>query len=200
MRLLTRVAFAVLALSTAAFAADTYKIDASHSNVGFKVRHLLSKTSGRFTKFEGTITIDAQDIKKSSVDVSIDAASVNTDNDARDKHLRGGDFFEVEKFPKITFKSSSVKEVEKGKLEVTGDFTMHGVTKKITFPITNAGTRPGMRPGSVVGGFIDGALKLKRSEFGMSYGITQGVLGDDVEISIDVEAMKAEAMKEEPKK
>lgn len=170
-------------------AADTYVIDAVHSEISFKIRHMLAKTSGRFTKFEGAVVIDEKDIKKSTVEVSIDAASINTDNEGRDKHLRGADFFAVEQFPKITFKSTAVREVEKGKLEITGDFTMHGVTKKITFPITNAGTQPGMRPGSVVAGFIDGALKLNRNDFGIKYGA--GMLGDEVEISLNVEAGKA---------
>lgn len=172
-----------------ALASDTYVIDATHSEISFKIRHLLAKTSGRFTKFTGSVVIDEKDITKSSVEVSIDAASINTDNDKRNEHLRGADFFDVEKFPKITFKSTGVREVAKGKLEITGDFTMHGVTQKITFPITNAGTQPGMRPGSVVAGFIDGALKLNRNEFGIKYG--PGMLGDDVEISLNVEAVKA---------
>lgn len=170
-------------------AADTYVIDATHSEISFKIRHLLAKTSGRFTKFEGAVVIDEKDIKKSSVEVTIDAASINTDNDGRNKHLRSADFFDVEQFPKVTFKSTAVREVEKGKLEITGDFTLHGVTKKITFPITNAGTQPGMRPGSVVAGFIDGALKINRNDYGIKYG--PGMLGDDVEISLNVEAGKA---------
>ena len=96
-------------------------------------------------------------------------------------------FFEVEKFPAITFKSSSVKEVEKGKLEVTGDLTMRGVTKKVTFPITNAGTRE-VRPGKVVGGFIDGALRINRMDYGIKYG--PAVVGEDVDIELNVEAGK----------
>ena len=129
-----------------------------------------------------------RDSTKSSVEVVIDATSINTDNEARDKHLRGADFFDVEKFPTVTFKSTAVKEAEKGKLLVTGDLTMHGVTKSITIPITNAGTRPGMKPGSVVAGFIDGAVKLNRNDFGIK--TYPGVLGDDVEISLDIEAGK----------
>lgn len=171
-----------------ALASDTYVIDATHSEVSFKIRHLLAKTSGRFTKFTGSVVIDEKDIRKSSVEVSIDAASINTDNDQRNEHLRSADFFDVEKFPKITFKSTAVREVAKGKLEITGDFTLRGVTQKITFPITNAGTQAGPR-GSVVAGFIDGALKLNRNEFGIKYG--PGMLGDEVEISLNIEAGKA---------
>jgi len=184
----TLIVLAGLSIAATLNAQDVYKIDAVHSQIGFKIRHLVAKSSGRFTKFEGAITVDAKDIAKSKVEVTIDAASINTDNEARDKHLRGADFFEVEKFPTITFKSTAVKEVEKGKLQVTGDLTMHGVTKSITFPITNAGTRAGMKPGSVVAGFIDGALKINRNDFGIK--TYPGVLGDDVEISLDIEAGK----------
>ena len=182
----TLIVLAGLSIAATLNAQDVYKIDAVHSQIGFKIRHLVAKSSGRFTKFEGAITVDAKDIAKSKVEVTIDAASINTDNEARDKHLRGADFFEVDKFPTITFKSTAVKEVEKGKLQVTGDLTMHGVTKSITFPITNAGTRAGMKPGSVVAGFIDGALKINRNDFGIK--TYPGVLGDDVEISLDIEA------------
>lgn len=186
-----RTVLAVLALAAAALplaAQDTYKIDPVHSEVSFKVRHALAKVSGRFAKFSGTIKVDTADITKSSVEVSIEAASINTDNEGRDKHLKGADFFDVEKFPTITFKSTSVKEVAKGKLEVTGAFTMHGVTKTITFPIANAGTQPGMKPGTVLAGFVDGALTLNRSDYGVKYGIP--LVGDEVAISLNVEAGK----------
>lgn len=175
-------------LTLPALATDTYRIDATHSEISFKIRHLLAKTPGRFAKFQGTIQVDEKDITKSAVEVTIDAASISTDNEGRDKHLKGADFFAVEKFPTITFKSTGVKEVSKGQLEVTGDFTLRGVTRRITFPITNAGTQPGMQPGSVVAGFIDGALKIKRQDFGIVYG--PGVLGDEVDISLNIEAGK----------
>jgi polyisoprenoid-binding protein YceI len=189
-----RTALAALALAALpALAQDTYKIDPAHSEVSFKIRHLLAKTSGRFTKFGGIIKMDTVDISKSSVEVSIDAASINTDNEGRDKHLKSPEFFDVEEFPTITFKSTSVKEVAKGKLEVTGDFTLHGVTKRITFPITNAGTMAGMQPGSVVAGFTDGAVTINRNDFGIK--TYPGALGDDVVISLNVEAGKVEAAK-----
>jgi len=185
---LAALALAILPATLPLAAQDTYKIDSVHSEVSFKIRHLLAKTSGRFTKFAGTIKVDTADITKSSVEVNIEAASINTDNEGRDKHLRGADFFDVEKFPTITFKSTSVKEVAKGKLEITGDFTMHGVTKRITFPITNAGTQPGMQPGVTVAGFIDGALTINRNDFGIK--TYPGALGDEVAIAINIEAAK----------
>ncbi|WLT32022.1 YceI family protein [Geothrix sp. PMB-07] len=185
-----RTVLAVLALAAlpALAAEDTYKIDPVHSEISFKIRHLLAKTSGRFTKFSGTVKVDTADISKSSVEVTIEAASINTDNEGRDKHLKGADFFDVEKFPNITFKSTSVKEVAKGKLEVTGSFTLHGVTKTITFPITNAGTQPGMQPGVTVAGFIDGAVTINRNDYGIK--TYPGALGDDVAIALNIEAAK----------
>jgi polyisoprenoid-binding protein YceI len=189
-----RSALAVLAMAVVpALAQDTYKIDPVHSEISFKIRHLLAKTSGRFTKFGGVIKVDTADMSKSSVEVSIEADSINTDNEARDKHLRSDAFFDVAKYPAITFKSTSVKEVAKGKLEVTGDFTLHGVTKRITFPITNAGTMPGMKPGTVVAGFTDGTVTLNRNEYGIT--TYPGALGDDVAISLNVEAGKVDAAK-----
>ncbi len=141
MRIRNLVLPLLLAAVLPASAQDVYKIDAVHSQVGFRIRHVVAKVSGRFAKFEGAIKVDTKDVSKSSVEVTIDAASISTDNDGRDKHLKGPDFFEVEKFPTITFKSTAVKEVAKGKLEVTGNLTLKGVTKSVTFPITNAGTR-----------------------------------------------------------
>lgn len=176
-----------LVLALPAFAADTYKIDAVHSEAGFRIRHLVSKTSGRFSKFEGTIVVDTKDISKSTVDVTLDASSITTDNEARDKHLRSADFFDVEKFPTLTFKSTSVKEVAKGKLKVTGTLTLHGVSKTIVIPVSNNGTSAGMKPGSVVAGF-EGAVKINRSDYGIKTYL--GPVGDEVEISLNVEAGK----------
>ena len=180
-----------LLLVAPVFAADTYKIDAVHSEVGFKVRHFVSRTSGRFTKFEGTIQLDEKNIQNSNVSVSIEVSSVNTDNANRDAHLKSADFFDAEKFPTITFKSTSVKEVSKGQLQVTGDFTMHGVTKSITLPITSLG---GMAsPKDFRAGF-EGSLKVNRKDFGLNWNKTLGagetLLGDDVDISLAIEAVK----------
>jgi polyisoprenoid-binding protein YceI len=178
-----------LVLALPAFGADVYQIDAVHSETSFRVRHLLSKVSGRFTRFTGTINIDQAKIANSSVDVTIEAPSITTENEARDKHLKSADFFEVDKFPTITFKSSSVKQVAKGKLQITGLFTMHGVSKVITIPMTNLGTSPGMKPGTFVAGF-EGSLKVKRTDYGIKYGIP--AVGDEVEITLNVEAGKVE--------
>lgn len=187
-----RLMLPALLLVAPAFAVDTYKIDAVHSEVGFKVRHLVSRTSGRFTKFEGTIQLDEKNIGNSSVDVNIDVASINTDNASRDGHLKSPDFFDAAKFPTITFKSTSVKEVSKGQLQVTGDFTMHGITKRITLPITSLGGIA--TPFKDFRAGFEGSLKLNRQEFGVKWNKTLdaggAVLGDDVEISLAIEAVK----------
>ncbi|WP_005037912.1 YceI family protein [Holophaga foetida] len=183
-------------LSAAAFvlclplaAADTYTIDAVHSEVGFRIRHLVSKTPGRFTRFQGTIRVDEKQLSQSAVDVVIETASINTDNEARDKHLRSPDFFDVEKFPAITFRSVAVKEVGKGRLQVLGDLTMRGVSRRITIPVGILGTMKGAQ-NETRGGF-EGAVTLNRNDFGITK--FPGMLGDDVDITLNIEAVKNEA-------
>jgi polyisoprenoid-binding protein YceI len=177
-----------LAQARQAAAPATYSIDPVHSSVSFKIKHLLvSNVQGRFTKFQGAIKMDPANLASSSVDVTIDAASVNTNEDARDKHLRTDTFFDVAKFPTITFKSTSVAPGANGALAVTGQFTLHGVTKTITLPVTGWATAPGMKPGSVVAGG-EAVLTLKRSDYGMSSMI--GPVGDEVQITLNVEADK----------
>lgn len=203
-----RLLLPALMLAAPAFAEDTqrvssYKIDAAHSEVGFKVRHLVSRTAGRFTKFTGTIQLDEKRIANSNVQVSIEVASINTDNVNRDGHLRSADFFDAEKFPAITFKSTSVKEVSKGHLQVTGDFTMHGVTKSITIPIASLG---GMAsPFKDFRAGFEGSLKINRQDFGVKWNKTLDaggtMLSDEVDISLAIEAVKqAQEANADPKK
>lgn len=177
--------FAVLPL--AAQGVDTYQVDPAHSTVGFKIRHLISKVPGTFAIKEGKVRIDLKDIAKSSVEVTLDAGSVSTGVAARDGHLKGADFFDVAKYPTITFRSTEVKEVAKGQLQVTGQLTLHGVTRTLTVPVTNLGTAAGMKPGSVVAGF-EGAFRVNRSDYGMKFMV--GPLGDEVEITLNIEAGK----------
>ena len=174
-------------LPSAAFAADTFKIDAVHSEVGFHIRHIVSKTAGHFATFSGMIQLDSGDITKSSVDVTIDPASVKTDNDARDKHLCSVDFFDASKFPAITFKSTAVTKKPDGSLELVGLFTLHGISKTITIPFTNNGTSVGMKPGSLVAGF-EGTVKILRSDYGIKSYL--GPVGDEVTITLNVAADK----------
>lgn len=183
---------AALVLSLPAAAQDTYKVDAAHSEVTFKVRYLVGKVSGSFGAFSGTVVVDEQDPAKSSVDFTIQAASINTNNEARDKHLRTADFFEVEKHPTLTFKSVSVKEVAKGKLEVTGDFTLRGVTKRITVPVSNLGASIHPRSQKVNAAFQT-AFTIQRKDYGMNYGLTDAaniVVGNEVDIELTILAEK----------
>ena len=183
---------AALILALPAAAQDTYKVDAIHSEVTFKVRYLVGKVSGSFGAFSGTVVVDEQNPAKSSVDFTIQATSINTNNEARDKHLRAADFFEVEKFPTLSFKSVAVKEVAKGKLEVTGDFTLRGVTKRITVPVTNLGAS--IHPFSKkVNAAFQTAFTIQRKDYGMAYGLTDAaniVVGNDVEIELTILAEK----------
>ncbi|MDR3669847.1 MAG: YceI family protein [Holophaga sp.] len=166
---------------------ETYQIDSVHSNIGFRVRHLMSKVTGRFGKVDGTVRLNTRDISRSSVDVTIQVASVTTNDDKRDGHLKSPDFFDAAKFPTITFRSTSVKEVAKGRLEVTGSFTMKGVTKTLVLPMATLGTAVDPWK-NVIAGF-EGQLKLNRQDYGVSYG--PGLVGDDVDIDLNVEAKKA---------
>ena len=187
-------------LASAARAADTYFIDVGHSNVSFSIRHFFSKVPGRFTKYEGAIVYDPQDLAKSSVNVTIDTASIDTDLPDRDKHLKSPDFFDAEKFPKITFASTKVKPAGTGKAQVEGTLTMKGVSKPVTLDIEVLGTGPDGW-GNVRGGF-EGKTKVNRHDFGVAWNkVLEGggtVLGDEVEIVLNVEGLKQAAKPAEP--
>ncbi|MEM7049022.1 MAG: YceI family protein [Acidobacteriota bacterium] len=178
------VAAAILLVSPLAASAAHWSIDTSHSNVGFSVRHLVTPVPGRFTDFTGTIVYNADDLSKSSVELTVQATSVDTANDQRDGHLRSGDFFAVEEHPTVTFKSTKVSGSGTS-LEVTGDFTMRGVTKSITVPVEVLGVM-GKKAGFSTQFVID------RKEYGVSWNrlLDQGgaILGDEVKIQIDIEA------------
>lgn len=196
---MTRIAALALAIAPAlAFGQTaTWNIDSSHSRTGFSVKHLvISDVKGEFGKTEGKVQLDDADLSKSSVEVTIDAASVDTRDAKRDAHLKSADFFDVAKFPTITFKSTKVEAGKDGALTVTGDLTMHGVTKPVTLEgsITKAITDPwgnGRRGASFTG-------KLDRKAWGISWGkVTDvgAVVGDEVKLDI-----QAEIVKEQPKK
>jgi polyisoprenoid-binding protein YceI len=171
-------------------ATETYTIDPVHSGVTFKIRHLVSKTPGRFDDFGGTITLDREDMTKSSVEFTIKAASIDTDNEDRDKHLRSADFFEVEKYPEITFKSTKIEKHEGDTYHVTGDFTMHGVTKSITIPVEILGFGPTPSGGKVAG--FETKFEINRKDYGIIWNkaLDAGglILGEDVEVAITLEA------------
>lgn len=186
---------AALAAATAlpVQAADTYNVDPGHSEVGFQIRHLVTQVRGKFDDYKGTIQLDPAKMENSSVDFTIKAASINTGNADRDKHLRTADFFNVEKFPEITFKSKSVKATGKDQYAVTGTFTMHGVSKELTLPVTFGGTAKDPWGGQRAG--FSTSTTLNRKDYGIEWNkaLDSGgaLLGDDVKISIDLEAVKA---------
>jgi polyisoprenoid-binding protein YceI len=174
-------------------AADIYKIDPVHSAIGFKVRHLFTDVNGSFKKFEGTINVDPDHPEKSSVTATIDTASVDTKNEKRDEDLRSADFFDAAKYPTITFKSKSVKQTGTDSGDIVGDLTMHGVTREVTLQVKFLGKGMGMG-GKTVSGWQVTTAPIKRSDYGLVWSkLIQGtaLVGEEVRISIDVEADKA---------
>ncbi|TFI41628.1 polyisoprenoid-binding protein [Rhodococcus sp. 1R11] len=168
--------------------AGTWAIDPTHSTVGFTVRHLVvSKVRGRFQNFSGTVTVAADGTP--SVDAVIDVTSITTDNEQRDGHLKTADFFEVEKFPTATFKSTSVK-ADGGDFVVTGDFTLHGVTKSIDLKLEFNGVNAGMGNGPVAG--FEASTTINRKDFGISIDMPLegggAVVGDKIALNLDIEA------------
>ncbi len=175
-------------------AAATWNIDTVHSVLTFKVRHLFSNSTGKFNQWSGTMEFDPADLEKGAADITIQAASISTANDDRDKHLRSPDFFDVEKFPTLTFKTTAVKKTKDG-MELTGDLSIHGVTKSVTIPFEYRGS--GKDPwGNTRAGFA-GSLKINRKDFGLLWNkaLDNGgmLLGDDVTIDIEVEAVQKKA-------
>lgn len=188
-----RHALAVLVLGASpTLAADTYMIDRVHSEVGFQIRHIVTKVRGRFTDFEGTIQGDRARPEASSVEIKIRAASIDTDNENRDKDLRSANFFEVEKYPEIDFKSSRIVARGQDRYEVTGTLSMHGVTKEITLPVIFLGFAKDPR-GNEKAGF-EAEITLGRKDFGILWNRTLDtgglLLGDEVYVSINIEANK----------
>ena len=180
--------FATIALSPVGAAPVTYELDPAHTHVGFQIRHLVSKVSGQFDKFTGTLVYDPDNVAASSVEATIETASIDTNNEKRDGHLKSADFFDAEKNPTITFKSKTVA-VEGQKLTLAGDLTMHGVTK----PVTLTGEVGGVigDPGKRKAGFsVTGTINRKDFEIVWNKTLDQNttLLGDDVAIQIDVEA------------
>ncbi len=172
-------------------APETHEIDPVHSSVAFRIKHLFTFVPGRFVEFSGALTLDADKPENSSVKVTIPVASISTANDKRDEHLRSPDFFDAEKFKEITFESKSVKKTGEKTADVTGDLTLHGVTKEVVLKAEFLGQGPGMQ-GETRSGW-HGTTTIKRSDFGINFGKDiEGtpLIGDEVEILLDIEAVK----------
>jgi polyisoprenoid-binding protein YceI len=189
-RRIVTAAFSALLLSGAAALAQpaTWTIDKNHAQADFKIRHMgVSEVRGSIAGITGTIVWDEKDPSKSSVEATIDTTTVNTNNDNRDKDLKSDHYFNVEKFPTMTFKSTSVQRAN-GKLQVVGDLTLAGVTKSVTLDVDGPTAPQTQRNKMVIG--LSATGMIKRSDFNFAPKTPTIALGDEVQITIDVEAGK----------
>jgi len=168
---------------------STWAIDTAHSQSDFQIRHMgVSTVRGAITGVKGTIVLDEKDITKSKVDATLDASTINTGTDARDKHLKSPDFFDVTQFPTITFKSTSIAK-SGDKLQLIGDLTLHGVTKSVTLDVDGPAPAQKGQGGKTISGFSASGV-LKRADFGIGTKFAATMLGDDVKFTIDLEIDK----------
>jgi polyisoprenoid-binding protein YceI len=168
-------------------AVETYKIDSVHSSVGFSLRHFVSKVPGTFTQFSGTITVDRDALEKSTVEATINVGSVSTANENRDKHVKGSDFLDAEKFATIAFASKAWKKTGEDAFDITGDLTLHGVTKEVVLKAKLLGFGEGSR-GAQLSGW-EATTTLKKSDFGVNGpAMLAKALGDEIAINIGIEA------------
>jgi polyisoprenoid-binding protein YceI len=187
-RLFTAALSALLLSGVSALAqSSSWAIDPNHTQVNFQIRHMgVSNVRGSISGITGTVVWDAKDPSKSSVEATITTKTVTTNNEKRDAHLKSPDFFNVEKFPTMTFKSTSVTS-ENGKLQVVGDLTLGGVTKSVALDVDGPTPPQKDQHGKLVTGFsISGMLKRSDFNFGQKYGAP--ILGDEVRFTIDSEA------------
>lgn len=174
---------------------SAWDFDLSHSSLNFHVRHLMvSKVHGRFTTWTGTLELDETDLTKSRLEVTIDAASVDTKEPKRDDHLRSADFFEVEKFPHLTFKSTKV-EKSGDDYKVTGDLTIRGITKSVTLDVEGGDTVKDPWGGTRTG--FSAKTSISRKDFGLTWNVALEaggfVVGDKIDITLEIEAIKKAA-------
>ena len=187
---------AVLTVSAAA-TTTTWQIDPAHTAAGFAVKHLMISTvRGQFKGVTGAVNWDDQDISKSTIDVTIDANTVDTSEPKRDADLKSDKFFDVAKYPTITFKSKKIEQVSAGKLKITGDLTIHGVTKEVVLDVEGP-TGPVKDPWGNTRVAANATAKVNRQDFGVKWNATVDgggvVVGDDVTITIDLELVKKSA-------
>jgi len=189
------IAFAILTFGVPVLASGgTFQIDPAHSSFQFKIRHLtVSNVKGEFTKSSGTVTMDDNDPTNLTVSLTIEAASVDTAHAKRDEHLRSPDFFDVAKYPAITFVSKKVSKASNGKLKVIGDLTIHGATREIAVDVE--GPTPEIKdPGGIMRRGATGTTRINRKDFGILWSkvLDNGglVVGEDVDISIEIEMIK----------
>jgi polyisoprenoid-binding protein YceI len=183
------------ALATPQTATTTWNIDPAHTVAEFKVKHMMiSNVKGRFAAVKGALTLDENDLTKSRVEATVDVASINTHEPQRDAHLKSPDFFDAEKFPTLTFKSTRVDRSGEGELAVAGDLTIHGVTRNVVFAVEGP-TPPTKDPWGNTRMGLSATTKINRKDFGLTYNAVLeagGVLvGEEVTITLEVEFVKA---------
>jgi polyisoprenoid-binding protein YceI len=187
LRILSALGSALL-LTLSAAAQDTWQLDPPHSAAQFSVRHLgISTVRGAFTKVSGTVIYDAANLGKSSIETTIDATSVDTRVEMRDKDLRSPNYLDVEKYPTITFKSKKIEAAGAGKLKVTGDLTIHGVTKETVLDVDGP-SAPIKDPWGNQRMGASASTKINRMDFGVKG--APGLVGDDISITLDIEMTK----------
>jgi polyisoprenoid-binding protein YceI len=181
--------------ATTPIATTTWNIDPAHSGAEFKVKHMMiSNVKGQFAKVTGTLTLDESDLGRSRVEALIEAASLETRDAQRDAHLKSADFFDVEKFPSLSFRSTGISQVKDGELAIEGDLTIRGVTRKVVFSAEGP-TLPAKDPwgNSRVG--VSASTRISRKDFGLTWNaaLESGgfLVGDDVTITLDVQFIKA---------
>jgi polyisoprenoid-binding protein YceI len=186
------VAVPMLAQKPPAAAPETWVVDKAHSMTQFKIRHLMSNVTGRFRDFNAAVSIDRADPARSSVEFTIQAASIDTGENTRDEHLRSPDFFEATKYPTLAFKSSVVTPKSATRFDVTGDLTMHGVTRRITLPVEFLGFGKDARGNERAGFSIETTLDRKDYNITWNRILDEGgvLLGDEVKVMIDLELVK----------
>ena len=194
MKQITLVTAIVIASVVSSVAQSTnWAMDNVHSKIQFNIDHMvISEVSGYFHTYEGTIVSSKDDFSDASIEFSIDVNSIDTDNENRDGDLKSDNFFDAAKYPKITFKSSSMKKIADGKYKLTGDITMHGVTKQVIMDVTYGGTINDPWGNTKAGFKITGALN--RKDFGLTYNATLEagglVVGEEVRLVCRVELIK----------
>ncbi len=191
---LLSVVLTILA-ATSVLAADAYTIDKAHSSVGFSIRHMMiSKTVGVFDDVEGVVLFSPDDLAGSTLDITLKAASINTRNEQRDNHLRSADFFEVDKFPLIVFKSQKIVQLEGNNYTVTGTMTMKGVTRTITIPVTVLGPVKNPMSGATGLGF-EANFIINRQDYGITWNkaLDNGglMIANDVAVQVSLETSKS---------
>ncbi len=191
--------WAAILAGSAAAGTTTWQIDPKHSDAQFAVTHLMIATvRGEFHSINGTVILDDKNISNSSVNVTIDATTVDTREPARDNDLKSPNFFDVAKYPTFSFKSTRVEQVSPGKLKVTGDLTMHGVTKSVVLDVEGP-KAPVKDPWGLTRSAVSATTKVNRKDFGLNWSKTMdnggAIVGDDVNITLDVEMVQPPAAK-----